>query len=175
MPDWVTHVLVAYALATGLSVRYAWIGPQHVTLCLLGALVPDLAKIELVVPSSAVSAVLGVPWDWAALHTLGGTLIVVALIGLALAPDRRREGVGFLALGAASHHALDLALTQSGEVTYRFLWPVSTAQLPASGYFRSGDLELVVVAALFAAAVWVVRYGVDSVRSSTATDRRTNP
>lgn len=158
MPDWLTHVLVGYALATALSVRYDWIGPRYVTLAMAGALVPDLAKAKLVVPSDAVAAALGVPFDWAAFHTLGGSLVVVCIVALWLPATYRRAGLLVLALGASSHHALDLLLTQSSGTTYQFLWPLTEYRAPSVDLYRSSDREPAAFATLAAVAVWYVRY-----------------
>lgn len=164
MPDWLTHVLVGYALATALSVRYEWLDARFVTLAMLGALLPDLSKLELVVPSDAVAGVLGVPFDWGAFHTLGGTAVVVAAIALTFPARYRRPSALALSLGAISHHALDLLLTNASGQTYAFLWPLTAYRAPAVGSYSSNDPVLAVAAALLALTVWFVRVHVATPR-----------
>jgi len=77
MPDLLTHVLVAYILATLLSARYEWLTPQFVTLVMLGAIVPDLTKIRLLIDSALIESLLTIPFDWNAIHTTGGALVAI--------------------------------------------------------------------------------------------------
>lgn len=86
MADVLTHVLVGFVIGTVLSIRYEWMGPEHVTLVMIGALSPDFVKISLVVPDYTVATSLGIPFSWSPLHTLGGSVIVVLLGALLLAP-----------------------------------------------------------------------------------------
>lgn len=172
MPDWLTHVLVGYALATALSARYDWIDSSFVTLAMVGALVPDLEKASLLLPSDVVAAALGVPFDWSAFHTLGGSLVVVCALALCLPDAHRGAGLLVLSLGAGSHHVLDVLLTQSGGATYPFLWPVIEYRAPSVDLFRSSDRELAAVATLFAVAVWYVRYQVLPTAPPSVADER---
>lgn len=172
MPDWLTHVLIGYALATALSARYDWLGPRYVTLVMVGALLPDLSKVELVLASEAVSAVLGVPFDWFAFHTVGGSILAVCAFGCLLPRAYRRAGLLALALGAASHHALDLLLTQSGGVTYPFLWPLTEYRAPSVDLFRSSDREPALIAVLLASLVWYARRRLPSASAEPSRDER---
>lgn len=157
MPDWLTHVLVAYALATALSVRFDWLDARFVTLAMAGALVPDLDKAELVLPAEVVTATVGLPFDWAAFHTVGVTAIVLlALVGAFPTRYRRRCALA-LALGAASHFALDLALTTGPGATYPPLWPLSARRTPLPELTSSADPRLALGAAVLALLVWYAR------------------
>ncbi len=102
MPDLLTHVLVGYSIGTLLSFRDERIRPAQVTLVMVGALSPDLRKIGLLIPDAFVARLVGVPFSWAPLHTLGGTLLVVLFGSLSVAPDYRRQAIALLALGAVS-------------------------------------------------------------------------
>ena len=62
MADVLTHVLVGFIISVLLSFRYDWLGPEYVTLVMVGALSPDFTKIALVVPDGIVSSLLGVPY-----------------------------------------------------------------------------------------------------------------
>ncbi len=157
MPDLLTHVLAAYVLATLLSFRYEWITPQYVTAAMVGAVVPDLAKISLLVPSYQVGSALGVPFDWFAIHTIGGSLVVIALCALLTGASHRRRVFLLLALGAASHHALDALLITSTGYSYAIFWPVSTYHPPSPGLFLSTDRWPAAVSGAAAATVWYVR------------------
>lgn len=157
MPDLLTHVLVGYSIGTLLAVRFERIRPAQVSLVMAGALSPDLAKIRLFVPAEVVSAVTGVPFSWAPLHTLGGTLLVVPLGALLVAPEHRRRAIALIAVGAASHHLLDLALLTATGESYAVFFPVSAYRFPALDLYLSTDRWPALVAGTAAAALWGVR------------------
>lgn len=172
MPDWLTHVLVGYALATACALHWDWITPRLVTLATVGALVPDLTKWKLLVPSDAVAAALGVPFDWSAFHTLGGTVVTVLALGVLLPARYRRRGLLLLALGAASHHALDLLLIQPGGYTYPVLWPLSGYRAPSADLYLSSDREPALVAGAAALVVWYARYHAGRLAPRHVTEER---
>jgi hypothetical protein len=154
MPDILTHVLVGYIVGTLLAFRYDWLGAEYVTLVMLGALTPDLAKIALVLSNNQVETLLGISFDWFALHMLGGNLIVV-LLGTLLVSQKYRKRVFFLlALGAASHHTLDLLLINVSGYAYPVLWPLTQYHPPAGMLYLSSDRWPAVVTAIVAAIMW---------------------
>jgi len=156
MPDLLAHALIAYALATVLSWRYAWLSPAYVTVAMAGAFVPDLVKIYLLVDSELVATALEIPFQWSALHTLGGSLVSV-LIGVVLVADRERRRVAaLLGLGAASHLVADAFLLNPSGRSYAILWPISRLHPPTPGLYLSTDPEPMLVAAVVAGVVFVV-------------------
>ena len=92
MAELFTHMLVGYVIAVVLSWRYEWITYPYVTLTMGAAILPDLNRIELVLPAATIEAILGVPWLWTPLHRVSGTFIVVCL-GTLLAPKPLRRRV----------------------------------------------------------------------------------
>ncbi|MXV60993.1 metal-dependent hydrolase [Natronorubrum sp. JWXQ-INN-674] len=170
MPDLLTHVLVGYIIGTLLSIRYERLRPAHVTLVMIGALSPDFVKIQLLIPDGLASALLGVPFSWSPLHTLGGSVLVIALGSLLLAPEYRAQAIVLFAIGALSHHVLDvLLMTPTGEA-YAVFWPLTEYRPPAGGLFLSSDRWPAAVAGLGAALVWAVaRYS----EGATGTDSST--
>lgn len=103
MPDLLTHVLLTYAVVAPLCSRYDWLGPQHVTIAMTGAVIPDLNHIEMIIPSEIVSESLDVPFSWNALQT-GGPVLAILLIGALLVErSERRRVFALSSLGAVSH------------------------------------------------------------------------
>jgi len=153
VPDLLTHVFVGYTLATVLRVRFDWLSPAYVTVCMAGALLPDTAKLYLVVPDAAVATLSGMPFSWYVLHTLGGVAVGVSVGGvLARRADRLRVA-GLLSLGAGSHLAADgLLLTASGH-SKPMLWPVARVGLPTPGLYLSTEPMPLLVAGVAAVAV----------------------
>lgn len=156
MPDILTHVLVGYILGTLLAVRYEWLRSSHVTLVMIGALSPDFTKISLVVPDIALESLLGVPFSWSPLHTLGGTIIVVTIGALLVAPGHRKQTIALLAVGALSHHALDLLLLNVSGYSYSVFWPLTQYHPPTPNFYLSTDRWPALISGLVAALVWAV-------------------
>lgn len=154
MPDLLTHALVMYSVVTVASWRYERLTPSFVTVAMMGAMIPDLTKIRLVLPSYRVESVLGVPFDWFALHTAGGSAIAV-LIGTVLVPREYRTRVlSLLALGAASHLLLDALLVNPSGHSYAILWPLTQYHPPTPGFYLSTDRWPAIVTGTIAGAVW---------------------
>ena len=154
MADVLTHVLVGYIIGQLLAFRYDWMEPHHITLVMIGALSPDFVKINLVVPDELVQAVLGIPFSWSPLHTLGGSVLVILLGSLLLAPEYRRHAILLFLIGALSHHALDLALLNASGYSYAVFWPITEYRPPSGDLYRSSDPWPALVAAVGAALVW---------------------
>lgn len=157
MADILTHALAGYVLATMLSFRYEWLTAPYVTLCMMGALIPDTMKISLLVSSAQVEAWLGVPFSWSALHTLGGAIVAV-LVGVALVPASYRRRVGaVLMLGALSHHALDVLIVHPSGYVYDVFWPLYSTWIPAGSLYHSSDRLPLAIAAVVATVTWATR------------------
>ncbi|WP_248897013.1 metal-dependent hydrolase [Haloplanus halobius] len=156
MPDLLAHVFIAYSLCRVLSWRVPWLTTPYVTVGMVGAFIPDLVKIKLLLPSETMERVLGVPFDWGSLATGGGTLLSVC-VGLALlASSERRRGGLVLGLGAGSHLLADsLLLTPTGR-SVQLLWPLSQYRVPSPGLYLSTQSEPMLLAGGVAALVWVL-------------------
>jgi membrane-bound metal-dependent hydrolase YbcI (DUF457 family) len=158
MADLLTHALVAYALATALSIRYERLTLPVVTVAMMGALIPDLSRLSLVLADETVTALLGVPFDWFGFHTVGG-VVAASLVGVVLAPEKYRSRVALLLLlGAGSHLFLDALLVKPSGIAAPLLWPLAEQGPPTPGLYLSTDRWPVLVAGGCAAVVWFVRY-----------------
>lgn len=172
MPDLLTHVLVAYALATLLGLRYESLTPPFATAAMIGAAIPDLNRMELVLPSHEVerlsvvvldavpaSASLPnrVPMDWAAIHTLPVSLTIAAIGSLCVPARHQRRAFACLALGATSHHLLDLQLVNWSGRSYDVLWPLLAYSPPSPGLYSSRDPWLAPLAIALALVAWGLR------------------
>ncbi len=156
MPDLLAHALIAYSLATLLSWRYEWLSPAYVTVAMAGAFVPDLAKATLLVSTSTMQSLLGVPFNWFALHTIGGSLVSIA-IGVVLVRRAERTRVAaLLCAGAVSHLLADALLLNPSGRSYPLLWPLTYYHPPTPGLYLSTDPEPMLVAAVVAGVVFGV-------------------
>lgn len=170
MPDLLTHALVGFVVGTALSWRDDRVTAPFVTLVMVGALSPDLNRIELLVPDPTVETLVGIPWTWTPLHRLGGTVLVVAVAALLVHRRHRRLTVALLAAGATSHYALDFLLYKPSGLTSPLLWPFTVHRFAVEGIYLSSDRWLAVVAGGAALCVWLIDR-----RLSTVADTELNP
>lgn len=154
MPDLLSHAFIAYTLCTLLALQYDWLTPQYVTIGMAGAFIPDLAKIDLLIGSNTIAAVIDAPFNWFAIHTVGGTAVAV-LIGVLLATrDERRRVFGLLALGAGSHLLADALLLKASGLSSPLLWPIILTPIPTPGLYRSTDIWPSILTGLIALVTW---------------------
>ena len=154
MPDLLAHVFIAYSVCRILSWRLSWLTNQYITLGMVGAFIPDLVKIKLVIPDWRVEQLLGVPFSWES-FTTGGGVLLSTLIGVVLlsATERRKGGI-VLALGALTHLIADSLLrTPTGRST-QLLWPITQYTTPTPGLYLSTQTEPAIVTGGFAILVW---------------------
>ncbi|QLD88830.1 metal-dependent hydrolase [Natronomonas salina] len=156
MPDLLTHALVGFVVGTALSWRDDRVTGPFVTLVMVGALSPDLNRIELLVPDPTVETLVGIPWTWVPLHRLGGTVLVVTVAALLVDRRHRRLAVGLLAAGATSHYALDFLLYKPSGLTSPLLWPFTVHRFAVEGIYVSSDRWPAVVAGVAAICVWLI-------------------
>lgn len=159
MAEWLTHVLVAYGLFTALGWRLAWLDDRWVAVGMVGAILPDLNRIGLVVSDEGVTALLGVPFHWGGIHTVGA-LAPLAVAGALLfsTPLERRRAFLALAGGGLSHLVVDLPqrYADGRMLTNVYFYPVTARRPLTPGWYVSADRWVVLVAAAFAALVFVL-------------------
>ena len=106
MPDWITHILVAWMICTILSFKYTQINPAYTVVCMAGALIPDTFKI--VIPLGLMG--IKIENFLVPMHLPAGSLIVASIFTLFF-KEKKKLVLSLLVLGIATHYALDLLLT----------------------------------------------------------------
>ncbi len=152
MADLLTHVLVAYSVGVVLSWRYQWIKKHHITLLMIGATLPDLTRIGLIVEPAYIHG-LGLPFNYFPLHTIIGSLIIAFIITQFV-----NDGLAFpiIGVGALSHHLLDSLLLNASGYSYPMFWPVSSYSPPSPGLYLSTDMWPALVAGTISLAIWMI-------------------
>jgi hypothetical protein len=158
MPDLLTHVLLVYVLMTLFSFRVDWLTPKYVTIAMLGALVPDLTKIRLILSGGEVGALIGLPFDWHAIHTLGGILVAITIGTLLTDRANRKYVFGLLLFGSLSHLFLDTLLLNASGYSYDVFWPFTAYRPSTPGFYLSSDRWPTVITGTLAIVVWCIRY-----------------
>lgn len=157
MPDLLTHVLLAYVGCTVL-VHRGLLRKRHVPVGMIGAAIPDLTKLYLLIDLDPLEAMFGVPLDWRALHTLGASLVLVAMGALLFRSEDRRTVFALFTGGATLHLFLDSFVIRADGIAPPYLYPFTWWQWPAGNLFLSSDPWLSVIAVgLTAGTLFFVR------------------
>lgn len=140
MTDLLTHVAVAYALATLLAWRSDRVDRGLVAAFVVGSVAPDVSKVSLLVTRDEFHALLGVDVWFVGLHTLGGVLAMAA--GGALLVDRETRWPVFaaLTLGGCLHLGLDLGVVRADGMAPPYLYPLTWWRPPSLDWYLSSDV-----------------------------------
>ena len=119
MPDWITHVLVAWSLATVLRFKFKQFSKSNSAIVMLGALITDIYKINL------LSDQFGIYLNdfLTPIHLPIGSIFIAALFSLFF--SNRRSIFLFLIIGIATHYMLDLLLFSGGIAIFYPLTPLN--------------------------------------------------
>lgn len=148
MPDWITHIVVAWTLCTLLSFKFKQFNNENIVIVLIGALIPDIFKINM--PLN----ILGIHTSTfiAPIHMPIGSLIIAAIISLFF--NEKKMTFIFLVLGISTHFALDLLLINvNGGMMLLFPFSWATWQL---GIIPIDDYNTMILAIILAIIVYIV-------------------
>lgn len=169
MAEWLTHIFIAYGLFTALGWYVDWLDERWIAVGVVGSVLPDLDRLELVVSDELITSVTGVPFDWSGLNTIGG-MVLLSAIGAMLFKTSRQRWRGFWLLlgGTISHLLVDLPQQYADGLmlTNLYLFPLSSWRPPTPGWYVSADRWVVLVAFVVALAV----FGVDHYRTKQQTN-----
>lgn len=153
MADLLTHLLVPYILLTVASWRVDWVDQRWVVVGMGGAAIPDLVKVGIVVDEKIVEALLGVPFTYMPLSTLGGVLLLAGVITVAF--DRRhwRRVYGLVTFGGLTSLLLDGMRVYADGRASAWLYPFTNWRPPTPSLYVSSDPTVLVIALLAAGTV----------------------
>jgi hypothetical protein len=174
MAEWLTHVCVAYAGGILAGWRLDWLDRRWVTVAMIGSILPDLNRLGLLVSDEQITAVIGLPFSWKGVHTLGSVLLLAGLGALVFdTPSRRRRAFGLLCCGGLSNIVLDLPQRYADglALTNIYLFPLPPWRVPTPGWYVSADRWIVVLALGLAGIVSLA----DRIRAGRTDTRRDRP
>jgi len=153
MADLLTHVLVPYVLLTAASWRFDRLTGRWIVIGMAGAALPDLVKAELLVDDRAVESLLGVPFSYAPISSVGGVVLIAGAIAVFFGDERRRV-YALLVFGGLTALVVDglrvFADGRSGFWLYPIWW-----RPPTPGLYVSSDVRVLLVAVLASAGVFL--------------------
>jgi membrane-bound metal-dependent hydrolase YbcI (DUF457 family) len=157
MADLLSHVLFAFAVFTVAGWVVAWLGPRWVAVGMVGAILPDLNEVGILVDERVISETLALPFTWAPLHTLGGVLLLAAAGAMLFEEgSQRRRAFALLIAGGISHLAIDGTKAWADGANGVSLYPFSWWRNPTPGLYVPADRRVVVLAIVVAGTVWLL-------------------
>lgn len=168
MADILTHVLMAYIAAKLLSVRYDWITTPYLTAAMLGGIIPDINKLELVIPADTIEAAIGLPFSWDGLHRLGGVAVSIGIVGYLVPRTYRQRLLAMLALGAGLHLVADAFAGSGVGPSYDLLWPLTAWEPIVPQLYLSSDMRVAPLFVVLAALTWAGVEWYEAYRSEPA-------
>ncbi|ELY90786.1 metal-dependent hydrolase [Natrialba taiwanensis] len=154
MADLLTHVLAAYALFTVASWRFEWLTKRWVAIAMIGALLPDLNRLGLLVTDATLESVLGVPFSLDAMQTIGGVCLLAG-VGAVVLTERHRRAFGFLLAGAFSHLVIDGLKAYADGAAGTWLYPITWYRHPTPNLYVSSDPTVLVITGIIAGSVFL--------------------
>jgi LexA-binding, inner membrane-associated putative hydrolase len=155
MPDWITHIVVAWTLCRILSFKFKEFNSSNTMIVIAGALIPDLAKIVLGLKLIGIDA-----FEYLApIHLPTGSFIIAGIISLFF-PEKKKTFL-FLGLGVLTHYSLDLILEHVSGGIYLF-YPFSWWQWQLE-YTNSSDYMVTALALCIAGLVYLIGREIDRV------------
>jgi LexA-binding, inner membrane-associated putative hydrolase len=151
MPDWFTHSLIGWI--TGKTTK------QDVALLVIGALIPDLVKINLAFTGLGINDYQ----FFEPLHTTIGAILVAGIIAL-LFHDARKAFIPLI-IGISTHFILDFFLVHvhgGMKLLFPFSWDGWQYSL-----IRSDDYRMTIVAVIAALLIYSIYWYYEKKKKSS--------
>ncbi len=114
MPDWIVHICIAYLVCRILYFKYPLFGPQNTILAMIGSLLPDIFKLQIIFSQFGIDLIDFLPF----FHIPVASFIVAGIISQFF--ENKRIAFSFLVIGVISHFVMDSLLISVGEGLYLF-------------------------------------------------------
>jgi hypothetical protein len=154
MPDWVTHIVVAWTVCRILGFKFKQFNNANTVIVMIGALIPDLYKTYITVNLLSIDTEsLLYPF-----HTPIGALIWTFIIALFF--KEKKAIVTFLILGFSTHFILDSLMqypSKGIEIFYPFSW--NTWQF---GIISIDDYNVTILSIVIALSVYLTTFLIKS-------------
>ena len=76
MPDWIVHICIAYLVCRILYFKYPLFGPQNTILAMIGSLLPDIFKLQIIFSQFGIDLIDFLPF----FHIPVASFIVAGII-----------------------------------------------------------------------------------------------
>jgi hypothetical protein len=149
------HVLVPYVILTVAGWQFNWLTKRWIAIGMAGAAIPDLMKIQILLDDNLIESILGIPFSYAPISSLGGVLLIAGGITVFFETQRRRI-FSFLLFGALSSLVVDgLRVFANGRSGF-WLYPFSWWRPPTPSLYVTSDVRVLLTAILVSAVVFAL-------------------
>jgi hypothetical protein len=153
MADLLTHVLVPYVLLTVASWQFNWLTKRWIVIGMAGAAIPDLVKLGIVLDDAVIESLLGMPFSYSPISSLGGVLLIAGAIAIFFERHRQRVLL-FLLFGGLSSLVVDgLRVFADGRSGF-WLYPVTWWRPPTPSLYVTSDIRVLIGAMMISAVVF---------------------
>ena len=166
MADLLTHVLAVYVLLTVVGWGTDRVSGRWIPVAMGGAAIPDLVKVGIVVAPGRVEQLVGTPFRYGPLSTLGGVVLVAGVITLAFERRHWRRAYAFLFVGGVSSLVLDGLRVFADGTANPWLYPFTWWRPPTPSLYVTSDPRILVATLVVAAVVLAVDYRIAPGRTS---------
>lgn len=161
MPDMLTHVLAAYFLFSVIAWRVDRISDAYIPIAMVGALIPDLAKITWFIAPSVMES-LPIPIALVAIHRLGGVVVLAGLGALLFERGKKMPVFAVMTTGGIFHLFLDVFNTWATGRAPPYLYPITWWQPPSGNLYVSAEFWPAVLSVLAAVSIWTLKRRAES-------------
>lgn len=151
MPDWITHVLVAWSLGTILGFKFKQFNQPNTAIVMLGALIPDIYKVTLLLQQFGIY----MESFLSPVHLPAGSILIAAILSLFF--DKSRSIFLFLIFGIITHYALDILIFSGG---MELLYPFSSIKFQI-GIISIIDFNITIISVVLAFFVFIAYKMID--------------
>lgn len=145
MADLLTQILVLYVLLTVASWHFDWLTKRWVVIGMAGSAIPDLVKIGIFVENEMIESVIGLPFSYAPISSLGGVLVIALAITVFF--ERERVQVyAFLVFGGVVALITDGLRVYADGHSGHYLYPFTWWRPPTPSLYVTSDVRILVIA-----------------------------
>lgn len=149
------HVLVPYVILTVAGWQFNWLTKRWIAIGMAGAAIPDLMKIQILLDDNLIESILGIPFSYAPISSLGGVLLIAGGITVFFETQRRRI-FSFLLFGALSSLVVDgLRVFADGRSGF-WLYPFSWWRPPTPSLYVTSDVRVLLTTILVSVVVFAL-------------------
>lgn len=158
MADLLTQILMVYVFMTIASWWIDWLTNRWIVMGMAGSAIPDLVKVQILVENDVIESVIGLPFSYAPISSLGGVLLIAAAITV-LFQKERLQVYAFLVFGAIIALITDGLRVYADGHSGTWLYPFTWWRPPTPSLYVTSDVRILLIAILASVIVFGVDYG----------------
>jgi len=153
MADLLTHILIPYIILTIASWRFEQLTGRWIVIGMAGAAIPDLVKFQILVEDTVIESLLGLPFEYAPISSLGGVLLIAGAIAVYFEHHRKRV-YSLLVFGGLTALVLDgLRVFADGHSGF-WLYPFTWFRPPTPSLYVTSDIRVLIAALVVSAGIF---------------------